>query len=251
MAAVRRHPLHQDELAYTHEPRHCEHRLEKRVRRDVQQRAAAAQQPRNGERPAPAGLTVRPAGYRGGVRDVLGPARSVAEQEPEVDDVQRKEHHGIDPAQALLEEDHAEVQERRHEPHDLERVLPLEPDRREEGRSMLRRSSRPRATGDREHEVDHRPPEAEQQADGAGEVRDRQVGPFGLPSGVPRDHGFDGELGQRLQPGQHREGEALGDQELGGFRTPGDEEGRRENGGKRPQRGQRGTSRRGQQSEYL
>src|SRR5439155_17818769 len=61
----------------------------------------------------------------------------------------------------------------------------------------------------------------------------------------------DGELGQRLQPGEDREGEALGDQELGGFRTPGDEEGRREDGGKCPQRGQRGTSRRGQQSEYL
>src|SRR2546430_11786016 len=70
---------------------------------------------------------------------------------------------------------------------------------------MLRPSRRTLATGNREHKVDHRPPEPEQQSDRTGEVRNRQVGTLGLPPGIPRDHGFHGELGKRLQPGERSE----------------------------------------------
>src|SRR5256885_10753464 len=64
---------------------------------------------------------------------------------------------------------------------------------------MLPPSRRTLATGNREHKVDHRPPEPEQQSDRTGEVRNRQVGTLGLPPGIPRDHGFHGEPGKRLQ----------------------------------------------------
>src|SRR5438874_2384716 len=74
---------------------------------------------------------------------------------------------------------------------------------------MLRPSRRTLATGNREHKVDHRPPEPEQQSDRTGEVRNRQVGTLGLPPGIPRDHGFHGELGKRLQPGEDPSREGL------------------------------------------
>src|SRR5437667_320400 len=83
----------------------------------------------------------------------------------------------------------------------------------------------------------------------AGEVRDRGMGALRIPARVPGDHGFDGELRQGLQPGEDGERQALRDEELRGLRTPRDQERRRQEARKRPQRGQRGASCRGQKSE--
>ena len=85
-------------------------------------------------------------------------------------------------------------------------------------------------------EIDHRPAEAEQQADRAGEIRDREVRPGGILAGLPGDHGLDGELGEGLQPRKDREGEPLGDEELRRFRAPGHEERGEQDAGERPQR---------------
>jgi hypothetical protein len=53
--------------------------------------------------------------------------RSVAEQDREIGEVEGQQHHGIDPAELLLPENNAEVQERRHQSDDLHRVLALQP----------------------------------------------------------------------------------------------------------------------------
>src|SRR6266550_1613893 len=55
-------------------------------------------------------------------------ARRRAEQRPEVGGVERQQDHRVDPADALPQQDDAEIQERRHQPHDLDRVLGFEPD---------------------------------------------------------------------------------------------------------------------------
>src|SRR5205823_8385154 len=88
--------------------------------------------------------------------------------------------------------------------------------------------------GGGEHEVDHRPAQAEQQPDRAGQVGDREVRALRVATRVPGDDRLDRELGQGLEPREDREGEALGDEELRGFRAPGDEKRRRENAGERP-----------------
>jgi len=78
---------------------------------------------------------------------------------------------------------------------------------------------------------------------------DREVRALRVATRVPGDDRLDRELGQGLEPREDREGEALGDEELRGFRAPGDEKRRRENAGERPQGGQRRGSRRGHKSE--
>ena len=77
----------------------------------------------------------------------------------------------------------------------------------------------------RRDEVDHRPAEADEEAQAAGEVGDGEVRLRRVLAGVPGDDRFDGELRQGLQPGQDGQGQALRDQELRGLGAPGDDEG--------------------------
>src|SRR4029077_10671251 len=107
------------------------------------------------------------------------------------------------------------------------------------------------ATGGREDEVNHRPPEPEQQADGAGEIRDREMRALRVASADPRVHRLDAELGECLQPRQNRKGEALRHEELRGLRAPGDEKRGPEDARECPEGGERRASRPGQKSEYL
>jgi hypothetical protein len=173
---------------------------------------------------------------------LLDSVRRVAEQQPQVGEVEPDEHQRVGPAEAAPREDHAEVEQRRHQPDDLDRVLRGEPNRGEPPRGGA-------AAGHGGDEIDHGPPQAEEQADGAGEVGDREVRARRVAARFPSDHGLDGELGQGLQPGEDREREPLGNEELRGFRAPGHEERRGEDAGKRPERGQRRGSRRGQRRE--
>ncbi|OLC40811.1 MAG: hypothetical protein AUI89_07425 [Gemmatimonadetes bacterium 13_1_40CM_3_65_8] len=61
------------------------------------------------------------------------------------------------------------------------------------------------ATRECEHEIDHRPAEAEQQPNRAGQIGDREVRSLRIASRFPRDDGFDRELGQCLEPRQDGE----------------------------------------------
>ena len=241
----RRHPLHQEELADPEDRRHGEHRLEERVGGHEQQRAPRGEQPADGRPPAPAGLLAqRPARHRGRVRRLLDGVGRMAREEPEVAAVHRGQHRRVPGAERSFGEDDAEVEQHRDEREHLDRVLALKRDRGE-GRPAAA------AAGDGVHAVHQGPAEAEQQADRSGEVRDSELGPRRFASRVPCDDRLDREFGRSLKPRQHREGQALGDEELRRFRAPGDEERGREQGRKGPQRGKRGASRRRQGSEYL
>ena len=54
---------------------------------------------------------------------------------------------------------------------------------------------------------------------------------------TPGEDGFDGEFGQRLHPCEDGQRKALGDKELGGFGTPGDEHGGDDDAGCGPEDG--------------
>ena len=86
---------------------------------------------------------------------------------------------------------------------------------------------------------------------GAGEIGDGEVGAARIFARFPRDHRFDRELGERLQPSEQGQRHALRDQELRRFRAPGHEERREQNARERPQGGRRGASRRRQGGDYL
>ncbi len=67
-------------------------------------------------------------------------------------------------------------------------------------------------------EVDHRPCQASQQSQSAGQVGQQQAGLL-----LPGQHGFDGELRQRLHPCEDGQSETLRDEKLRRFRAPGDQ----------------------------
>ena len=211
--------------------------------REVQHPAADSEQASDRREPPPPRLMVRPPGDRRRLGNLLGFVRGVAQQHGEVGGVQAEQHQGVDPAERSLVDDHQEVQQRRQQPHDFHRVLGLEADHREP------RVAAACALREGVHEIDRRPAESQQQPDRAGEVRDGEVGPLRIPARFPRDHRLHGELGQRLQPREQREGEALRHEKLRRLGAPGHQERRAEDAREGPQRRQRragGPSRRGE-----
>ena len=71
------------------------------------------------------------------------------------------------------------------------------------------------AMHDRRCGIDHRPGKAGQKTQRAGKIRNQQR--CLLP---PGKHGFDGEFGKHLHPGENSESKALSDKELGRLRAP-------------------------------
>jgi hypothetical protein len=89
------------------------------------------------------------------------------------------------------------------------------------------------------HEVHERPSQPDEQADGAREIRDREVDAGGILPRLPRDDGLHRELGKSLKPGQDRERQPLRDEELSGLGSPRYEKGGEKDRREGPQRGQR------------
>ena len=172
------------------------------------------------------------AGDEGHVLDLLVLLGRDAVDEHQVGHVERQQHGRVHQPERALEDDPHEVEERGHQSHDLGRVLLLEVDR---GPAVARVAA---AVGVGVDDPDHRPAQAGQEPQRPGEVGGHQ-----RDVAIPRDDGFDRELGQHLDPGEQREGESLGDVELRGLRAPGDEEGAQQHGREGPQRLERRLSR--------
>ena len=190
---------------------------------------------RDGPAPPPGPVRQRPAGHGGQVLHLLHVpfARAGRAQERRGRRRTQDENGGVDEAERALPPDDGEPEERREEAHHLDRVLVVEPDR--DPRLPLLRP----AGEEGGHEVDERPAEADEEADRAGEVRDREVDLRRVLPGLPRDDGLDRELGERLEPREDREREPLRDEELRRLGRPGDEERGEQDGGERPERGER------------
>ena len=230
----RRDPLDEDERRDARRDREREHRLDEGVRRDDEHEAARRRRSRRSPSRGARALAAAPTSRRPGGprsprrRPAAGGTRRRADEVREV--AERRGCSGVPEAERALPPDDGEPRERRQEAHDLERVLVVELDR-DPGLALARP-----AREERRDEVDERPAEADEEPDRAREVRDREVDLRGVLPGLPRDDRLDGELGQRLEPREDREGEPLRDEELRGLGAPRDEKGREEDGRERPER---------------
>ena len=221
----RRHPLHEHELGDAERRREPDHAAEERRRGEIEHQAAGGEQPQDPGRARAGGQQHDRLRHQSEIRDLLLLARRDAVEHQQVGQVDREQHGGVRAVQRSLDDDPAEVEQRRHQAHHLDRVLPVELDRAPEAGLAAR------APGQGVDGPDHRPAEAGQQPQRAGEVRGHQ-----RDVALPGDHRLDRELGQHLDPREHRERQPLGDVELSGLGAPRHHERAGEDGRERPQR---------------
>ena len=209
------------------------------MRREVQDHAAADEQADNDGVSEGAALPQNETRNAIHVFDLLFSLRRNLVEEVEIDAVDDRQQHGVEHRQRALPPDDEEVSDADEQEDDLDGVLAFKLDLAQTLAAL------PAMECSGGH-INHRPAEADEQAQAAGEVGRHQrggvlnlkgvrAGAYGL-SRLPGDDRLDGKFGQRLQPGQDGQRQTLRDEKLRRFGGPGDQHRRAEHGRERPQR---------------